>query len=133
MARALRRSPELNAGWPQQVWRGTSTVQPASSRSFAAANPIEGRIRSTRQVTNRPTRLPGSAIDAPWRVSFVGDIGRKGLIPQATAAGLPSGFGIFSVLIRSHDDPALGADHRGVRLRAGRGPALFRPTLDALS
>jgi hypothetical protein len=49
------RSPELKAGWPQQVCAsGTSTVQPASSSSFAAAKPTLGRIRSTRQVTNEP-------------------------------------------------------------------------------
>src|SRR5262245_49489468 len=100
MARAFRRSPELKAGWPQQVWRGTSTVQPASSSSFTAANPIDGRIRSTRQVTNRPMRLPGSAIDAPRRVLLFGDLGGKGLIPQANAAGRQSGFGTISVLSR---------------------------------
>ena len=37
---------------------GTTTLQPASSSSFTAAKPTLGRIRSTRQVTNRPTRLP---------------------------------------------------------------------------
>lgn len=35
---------------------GTSTVHPASSRSLTEANPIVGRNRSTRQVTNRPMR-----------------------------------------------------------------------------
>src|SRR5437868_6483741 len=58
MARVVARSPELNAGWPQQVCVGTSTVQPASSRSLTDAKPTDGRIRSTRQVTNRPTRRP---------------------------------------------------------------------------
>src|SRR5215471_2970167 len=83
MARAFRRSPELNAGWPQQVCGGTSTVQPASSRSFAAANPIEGRIRSTRQVTKRPTRARGSAMAGyPGRYHMFDDIGRKGPVPQ---------------------------------------------------
>src|SRR5262245_39503753 len=58
ICRVVARSPELNAGWPQQVCVGTSTVQPASSSSFTAAKPTAGRIRSTRQVTNRPTRTP---------------------------------------------------------------------------
>src|ERR1043166_6388678 len=58
MSRVVLRSPELNAGWPQQVCIGTSTVQPASSSSFTAAKPTAGRIRSTRQVTNSPTRVP---------------------------------------------------------------------------
>src|SRR5262249_37563747 len=57
IARASARSPELYPGCPQQVCtRGTSTVQPASSSSLTAANPTVGRNRSTRQVTNRPTR-----------------------------------------------------------------------------
>src|SRR5690349_13069603 len=57
MAVVSARSPELYAGWPQQVCaRGTSTVQPASSMSLIEAKPIAGRNRSTRQVTNRPTR-----------------------------------------------------------------------------
>src|SRR5690348_4074770 len=56
MARAVARSPELKAGCPQQVCDGTSTLQPASSRSLTAAKPIEGLSRSTRQVTKRPTR-----------------------------------------------------------------------------
>src|SRR5688572_10359283 len=55
-SRAVPRSPELYAGCPQQVCTGTSTVQPASSRSFTAAKPTDGRIRSTRQVTKSPTR-----------------------------------------------------------------------------
>ena len=38
--------------------RGTSTAQPASSISFTAAKPTVGRNRSTRQVTNNPTREP---------------------------------------------------------------------------
>src|SRR5216684_6219014 len=68
MSCVVERSPELNAGWPQQLWRGTSTMQPASSRSFAAANPTDGRIKSTRQVTNSPTRLAiGSAISEARR------------------------------------------------------------------
>jgi hypothetical protein len=51
-------SPEFQAGWPQQVWvSGTMTSQPAVSSSFRAAKPMRGRIRSTRQVTNSPTRL----------------------------------------------------------------------------
>src|SRR6185295_16120248 len=62
MARVVPRSPELNAGWPQQVCTGASTTQPASSSSLTAAKPMEGRIRSTRQVTNSPTRLPRSGI-----------------------------------------------------------------------
>src|SRR5271157_1949291 len=50
-------APELKAGWPQQVClSGTSTVQPAASRSLMAANPRFGRCKSARQVTNRPTR-----------------------------------------------------------------------------
>src|SRR5205085_77627 len=56
IARALARSPELNAGCPQQLCAGTSTAQPASSMSLTAAKPIEGRTRSTRQVTRSPTR-----------------------------------------------------------------------------
>src|SRR3954470_15772139 len=80
MARALRRSPELKAGCPQQDWRGTATVQPASSRSLTAAKPTDGRIRSTRQVTKRPTRLAGSAIGAPLVQS------RPGEWPKAAAA-----------------------------------------------
>src|SRR6185312_12376861 len=70
MARVVARSPELKAGWPQQDWRGTSTIQPASSSSFAAAKPTDGRIMSTRQVTKRPTRLAGSAIEAPGAMKF---------------------------------------------------------------
>ena len=38
---------------------GTITLQPASSSSFTAAKPTLGRNRSTRQVTNRPTRIGG--------------------------------------------------------------------------
>src|SRR5579871_1969952 len=65
---AVGRSPALKAGWPQQLCGGTSTTQPASSSSFAAAKPTEGRIRSTRQVTNSPTRLVcGAAIEALQR------------------------------------------------------------------
>src|SRR6476661_2316953 len=57
MSAVSLRSPELKAGWPQHVWfSGTSTLQPASSRSFTVAKPTEGRNRSTRQVTKRPTR-----------------------------------------------------------------------------
>src|SRR5690242_8653158 len=59
MARVVARSPELKAGWPQQDCDGTSTRQPASSRSFTAAKATEGRMRSTRQVTKSPTRGPG--------------------------------------------------------------------------
>src|SRR5882762_322551 len=65
MARAVRRSPELKAGWPQQDCNGTATVQPASSRSLTAANPTEGRIRSTRQVTKSPTRLSAFSVICP--------------------------------------------------------------------
>src|SRR5712672_2706162 len=86
MARALRRSPELKAGCPQQDWGGTATVQPASSRSLTAAKPTDGRIRSTRQVTKRPTRLAGSAIGAPSVQSRPGDW-RK----AAAAASEPPG------------------------------------------
>src|SRR5580658_902587 len=53
---ALARSPELYAGWPQQVWLGTITLQPASSSSLTAAKPTLGRMMSTRQVTKSPTR-----------------------------------------------------------------------------
>src|ERR1041385_7996443 len=66
MARAVRRSPELKAGWPQHACVGTATVQPASSRSLTAAKPTDGRIRSTRQVTNSATRLAGSAMRKSW-------------------------------------------------------------------
>ena len=45
------------AGWPQQVCcSGTSTRHPAASNNVIAAKPIEGRMASTRQVTNSPTR-----------------------------------------------------------------------------
>src|ERR1700751_2386445 len=58
MAIAVFRSPELYAGWPQQVCaRGASTMQPASSRSLAAAKPTVGRKMSTRQVTKSPMRI----------------------------------------------------------------------------
>src|SRR5215467_3586372 len=87
MARAVARSPELKAGCPQQAWRGTSTVQPASSSSFAAAKPIDGRIMSTRQVTKRPTRLAGSAIEAPGAMEFVPRHWRKGRHPAS--GGVP--------------------------------------------
>src|SRR5216684_1245564 len=85
MSRVVARSPELKAGWPQQLCSGTSTVQPASSRSFAAAKPTEGRIRSTRQVTNSPTRLAmGSAIkQLQWAQGISRDIGAIGTVPQA--------------------------------------------------
>ena len=66
MARAVAESPPLYAGWPQQVCTaGASTTQPASSSSLTAANPTAGRKRSTRQVTNSPTRgwLVGSSED----------------------------------------------------------------------
>ena len=56
--RIAAKSPELYAGWPQQVSpaSGTTTRQPASSSSCTAAKPTDGRNMSTRQVTNRPTR-----------------------------------------------------------------------------
>src|SRR5512147_3084243 len=51
-----RLSPESNAGWPQHACpAGTTTSQPARSRSLTAAKPTEGRIVSTRHVTKRPT------------------------------------------------------------------------------
>src|SRR6202035_1820432 len=85
MSRVVARSPELKAGWPQQLCGGTSTLQPASSRSFAAAKPTEGRIRSTRQVTNSPTRLVSRAaiigLRCPGRNR--NDIAAIGLPPQA--------------------------------------------------
>src|ERR1700680_2565550 len=77
MSRLVARSPELKAGWPQQLCGGTCTLQPASSRSFTAARPTDGRIRSTRQVTNSP----------PWRVSRVAIVqlpGRNGLHRQSS-------------------------------------------------
>src|SRR5205823_14528137 len=56
--RADSRSPEFQPGCPQQVCAaGTVTSYPAFSRSLSAANAIEGRMRSTRQVANRPTRM----------------------------------------------------------------------------
>src|ERR1700733_1261167 len=56
-SRATARCPALYAGCPQHVWeRGTSTWHPASSSRRIAAKPMLGRWRSTRQVTNRPTR-----------------------------------------------------------------------------
>src|SRR5579864_144761 len=39
-------------------------MQPASSSSFTAAKPTEGRNRSTRQVTKRATRR-GGELDTP--------------------------------------------------------------------
>src|SRR5271155_6010596 len=52
------RSPALYPGCPQQVCGGgTQTSAPPASSSRTAARPIDGRIRSTRQVTNRPTRI----------------------------------------------------------------------------
>src|SRR5580704_8209480 len=42
-----------------------STMQPASSSSLTAAKPTDGRKKSTRQVTNSPTRLPGSTMSSP--------------------------------------------------------------------
>src|SRR6476660_524228 len=54
------RSPELYAGCPQQVCEaGTKTSAPPDSSSLIAANPIDGRIKSTRQVTKKPTRMGG--------------------------------------------------------------------------
>src|SRR5690349_707384 len=84
IARVVARSPELYAGWPQQTCSGgTSTVQPASSRSFTAAKPTEGRKRSTRQVTNSATRrgekldvLAGN-LDTPGTLAAA-KIGRNG-------------------------------------------------------
>src|SRR5262249_27479408 len=88
MARAFARSPELNAGWPQQVWRGTSTVQPASSSSLTAAKPTDGRIRSTRQVTNSPTRLLlGPAMHVPGKCALQPEIVGKAARAQARARG----------------------------------------------
>ena len=56
IASVLARSPELNAGWPQQVCpAGTTTSQPAASSRRTAAKPTAGRNRSTRQVTKRAT------------------------------------------------------------------------------
>src|ERR1700686_2626545 len=71
MSRLVARSPELKAGWPQQLCGGTCTLQPASSRSFTAAKPTDGRIRSTRQVTNSPTCLVARSVivqlpDSSW-------------------------------------------------------------------
>src|SRR2546428_4145 len=57
---ASARSPELYAGWPQQVCDGgTKASAPPDSISSIAAKPIDGRIRSTRQVTKKPTRMAG--------------------------------------------------------------------------
>ena len=48
---------QLSLRAPRQVWlAGTSTRQPASSRSLTAAKPTVGRNRSTKQVTNNATR-----------------------------------------------------------------------------
>src|ERR1700686_4404150 len=77
MSRLVARSPELKAGWPQQLCGGTCTVQPASSRSFAAAKPTDGRIRSTRQVTNSPTCLVA-------RSAIVHSLARDGLDRQSS-------------------------------------------------
>src|SRR5258706_13960051 len=108
MARALRRSPELKAGCPQQDWGGTATVQPASSKSFTAAKPTDGRIRSTRQVTKRPTRLAGSAIRIPERLQIGLRDWRKGADPASEPAAARGrgyrlqGFGRNSGLCRLH-------------------------------
>ncbi len=43
IARASSHEPELNAGWPQQVWfGGTSTVTPRRSSSATVENPTCG-------------------------------------------------------------------------------------------
>src|SRR5688572_24797674 len=55
---AEARSPELYAGCPQHVCSlGTTTSHPAASSSRIVAKPMRGRIRSTRQVTKRATRI----------------------------------------------------------------------------
>jgi hypothetical protein len=57
ISRVSAKSPLFNAGWPQQVCaEGTSTLQPASCKSFTAAKPTLGRNRSMRHVANKPTR-----------------------------------------------------------------------------
>ena len=43
IARASSQEPELNAGWPQQVWpAGTSTVSPRRSSRVTVAKPTSG-------------------------------------------------------------------------------------------
>src|SRR3972149_2293123 len=85
MARALARSPELNAGCPQQACRGTTTVQPASSSSLTAAKPTEGRMKSTRQVTSSPTRGPAIGISLRANARS-GDCGGKAFAVQGEVA-----------------------------------------------
>src|SRR5580692_6761010 len=87
ISRLVARSPELNAGWPQQVCGGTSTVQPASSKSLTAAKPTDGRNRSTRQVTNSPTcRFSRSAISSLLNPQRPMDNQTKGRFSQARRA-----------------------------------------------
>jgi len=55
ISRAFTLSPELYAGCPQQdCIKGTVTLHPAFSKSFAVAKPTEGLVRSTKQVANKP-------------------------------------------------------------------------------
>jgi hypothetical protein len=78
MGRVAASAPLLKAGWPQQVCdSGISTLQPAASSKATAAKPTLGRIESTRQVTNRPTR------------------GERGAFPPAFPSAFPrSGIGL---------------------------------------
>ena len=56
--RASSWNPLLKAGCPQQVCvGGTKTSAPPASSSLIAAKPIDGRTRSMRQVTKKPTRM----------------------------------------------------------------------------
>src|SRR5262245_54109651 len=94
------RSPELYAGWPQQVWAsGTSTAQPASSRSLTAAKPTLGRMRSTRQVTKRPTRSLGD--NMPRSLEMV-----EASYARATAE--PQGGGVEGRVLRNPTSPLAG-------------------------
>src|SRR5690606_5548134 len=79
---AALRSPELYPGWPQQVWvAGTTTSQPAASSKRNAAKPMRGRMRSTRQVTNKPTFMVLQSPNPHLRA-------RPGRAGPATAASL---------------------------------------------
>ena len=48
--------PELNRGWPQQVWSlGKSTSTPSLLRRRTVLTPTSGKSWSTRQVAKRET------------------------------------------------------------------------------
>ena len=91
-ALASARSPELYAGCPQQVCPGgTNTSAPPASSSLIAAKPTDGRIRSTRQVTKRPTRmvmLPGITRHVSTRMLRSGPRAARAAPARSEEAGL---------------------------------------------